>query len=149
MGVEKSQGQLIIERIKNGPPVKLHKIEKLDYLFHPVTKRIEREIIKSIVTSNLRNVPLTYSELGRKVGLDWHVLDKKIKELSNFVDENNCYCFSVTVSEIRMVYGNSFKRLIGNPNLLYGLFTKNRKPVYQSTFPGENYITIPLKPHKL
>jgi len=50
---------------------------------------------------------------------------------------------------IVFVFGNgynAFRRLIGNPNLLYALFTKNEKPVYNSIFPGKNYEIVSVLP---
>ena len=67
------------------------------------------------------------------------------------IDGNNCYCFSVKAPEIREVYGSCFSGPTDNQNLLYALFAKNEKPVYQSIFPGENYeiISVLPKSHKL
>jgi len=95
MIVEKSQGQQFLERIKSGPPVRLHRMEELDYIegFNPLIRKRERKIIKTMVANNLRSIPLTYSELCQKLHLNWHSLDKEIKGLMDSMDGDDCFCF--------------------------------------------------------
>ena len=89
MGVEKSRGQLIVDRIKNGPPIKLHKMEELDYIFNPFIERIKGEVIKSIVEKNLTSASFTCTNLCRELRIDYirHFMCGK---LSNYLVTTNC-----------------------------------------------------------
>lgn len=161
MEQKKSQGQLILERIKDGPPLRLHRIEELDLLLGYYS--IKRKIIECIVKHNLKCLPVSYRNLNNEIKVSQRTLRNKIKEVMGLVDTDHCLCFNVTIPEIKEVYGyNSLplevKRTFGDAlhshsknfrapcytRYFFALFAKNEEPVYRLTFPGENYEIVSL-----